>query len=70
MDDERNEYIQLHVTILKEAMKKEGMILGIVIDHKDANNSRLAFIDKERYLKTGLAEGFFVSITEFNKGLL
>lgn len=70
MDDERNEYIQLHVTILKEAMKKEGMILGLVIDHKDADNSKIAFFDKEKYLKTGITDGFFVSLTEFNKGLL
>ena len=70
MDDERYEYIKLHVSVLQEAMKKEGMILALMIDHKDANNSKIAFIDKEKYLKTDFAEGFFVSLTEFNKGLL
>lgn len=70
MDKENKEYIQLHLSILKEAMKKEGLILGIVVDYKDANNSRLAFVDKEKYLKTGIADGVFVSITDFNEGLL
>lgn len=69
MNEDKKEYIQFCITILKEAMKKEGLILGIVID-KDANNSRLAFVDKEKYLKTGIADGVFVSITDFNKGLL
>ena len=70
MTDERKEYIQMCVSILKKAMKEEGVILGIVVNHKDVNNSRIAFVDKEKYLKTGIADGFFVSITDFNDGLL
>ena len=70
MDDERKNFIQLHLSILKKTMKEEGIILGIVIDRKDADNSKIAFIDKEKYLKTGLADGVFVSITDFNEGLL
>lgn len=70
MDKERKEYIQLHLSILKEAMKNEGLILGIVVDRRDANNSKLAFIDKEQFEKTGLADGVFVSITDFNDGLI
>lgn len=70
MDESKKEYMQLHLSILKEAMKNEGLILWIVIDCKDADNSRLAFVDKEKYLKTGVADGVFVSITDFNEGLL
>ena len=70
MNQEKKEYIQLHLSILKEAMKKEGVILGIVVDRNDCNNSRLAFVDKEKYIRTGIADGIFVSITDFNDGLL
>ena len=51
-------------------MSDEKLIFGIVVNREDVNESKLAIIDREKYLKTGIADGFFVSLSELNKGLL
>lgn len=70
MGKEKKEVISALITLLKAEMQKENLMFGIVVDRSDVDNSKLAFMDKDRYLKTGLAEGVFISITDLNKGLL
>lgn len=69
MTDDTKQYIQLHLSMLKEAMKQEGLIFGIAVDKNDVNNSRLCFIDKEQYFK-GKHDGISVSLTDLNRDLL
>lgn len=69
MTDDTKQYIQLHLSILKEAMKQEGLIFGIAVDNSELNNSKLCFIDKEQYFK-GKHDGITVSLQDLNRDLL
>lgn len=69
MTKDTKQYIQLHLDFLKTAMKHEGLIFGIMVDKKNANNSRLCFIDKEQYFK-GKKDGITISLEELNRDLL
>ncbi len=69
MTADQKETVQLHLSILKEAMKREGLIFGIAVDKKEPNNSLLCFIDKEQYFK-GKHDGISVSLTDLNRGLI
>ena len=70
LKEETKQYIAMHLSVLKNVMSDEKLIFGIVVDRKDVNESKLAIIDREKYLKTGIADGFFVSLSDLNKGLL
>ena len=70
LKEETKKYIAMHLSILKNVMSDEKLIFGIVVNREDVNESKLAIIDREKYLKTGIADGFFVSLSELNKGLL
>ncbi len=69
MTADQKETVQLHLSILKEAMKREGLIFGIAVDRKEPNNSLLCFIDKEQYFK-GKHDGASTSLAELNKDLI
>lgn len=56
MTDDTKQYIQLHLLILKEALKKEELIFGIAVDKKNLDNSRLCFIDKKKFLNGKMTE--------------
>ena len=70
LKEETKQYIAMHFSVLKNVMSDEKLVFGIVVDRKDVNESKLAIIDREKYLKTGIADGFFVSLSDLNKGLL
>lgn len=70
LKEETKQYIAMHLSVLKNVMSDEKLIFGIVVDRKDVNESKLAIIDREKYLKTGIADGFFVRLSDLNKGLL
>lgn len=70
MKEETKQYIAMHLSVLKNVMSDERLIFGIVVNKEDVNESKLAIIDREKYLKTGIADGFFVSLSDLNKGLL
>lgn len=38
MTADTKQYIQLHLSILKEAMKQEGVFFGIAVSLQDLNN--------------------------------
>ena len=70
LKEETKQYIAMHLSVLKNVMSDERLIFGIVVNKEDVNESKLAIIDREKYLKTGIADGFFVSLSDLNKGLL
>lgn len=70
MTADTKQYIQLHLSLLKEAMKKEGLIFGIAVDKNEPNNSRLCFIDKKQYLTMAKHDGIIVSLQDLNNGLI
>ena len=70
IDEEVKKTILLYISMLKTQMEKDGIIFGIIVDRNDVNNSKLAFVDKEKYFMECLADGFFISISELNEGLL
>lgn len=70
MTEDTKQYIQLHLSILKEALKKEGLIFGIAVDKDEPNNSRLCFIDKKQLLTGEKNDGITISLTDLNRDLL
>lgn len=70
MTADTKQYIQLHLSILKETMRQEGVIFGIAVDKNEPNNSRLCFIDKEQYLTRSKHDGIMVSLQDLNNGLI
>lgn len=70
MTADTKQYIQLYLSILKEAMKQEGLIFVIAVDKNEPNNSKLCFIDKEQYLTRAKHDGIMVSLQDLNNGLI
>lgn len=70
MTDETKELLQIQLSMLKQTMKDKGVIFAFAVDKTDVNNSSLYFMDKEQYLANGKKDGFGVSLTELNKGLI
>lgn len=69
MTADQKETVQLHLSMLKEATKKEGLIFGVAVDKNEPDNSLLCFIHKEQYFK-GKHDGISVSLAELNNGLI
>ena len=70
MTEETIDLLHIQLEVLKTTMKQEGIILGIVVDKSDVNNSKIVFMDKDKYIATHKMDGFSVSLTDFNKNLL
>lgn len=70
MKESDKELLQTALELLKTEVRNAGCIFGIAVDHNDVDNSKLMIIEREKYLRTGLADGISVSITELNKGLI
>ena len=51
-------------------MKQAGVILGLAVDKSDVNNSKIVFMDKDKYIVTHKMDGFSVSLTDFNNDLI
>lgn len=70
MTDEAKKLLQIQLSMLKQTMKDNGVVLALMIDKLDIDNSGLLFMDKEPYFANGKKDGFGVSLTELNKGLI
>lgn len=68
MTEDKKDTINLHLQLLKSAMKEEGMIFGILVDKKDPSLSKLAFVDKAA-LENGKTDGILVGLDELNNEL-
>lgn len=70
MTDETKEFIQIQLKMLKSTMAQNGVILGLAVDKSDVNNSKIVFMDKDKYITTHKMDGFSVSLTDFNNDLI
>ena len=70
MTDETRDLLHIQLEVLKTTMKQEGIILGIAVDKSDVNNSKIVFMDKDKYIEKHKMDGFSVSLTDFNKNLI
>lgn len=70
MTDETRDLLHIQLSVLKETMKQAGVILGIAVDKSDVNNSKIVFMDKDKYITTQKMDGSSVSLTDFNKNLI
>lgn len=70
MTDEVKQLLQIQLSMLKQTMKGNGVVLALMIDKEDADNSKVLFIDKELYLTEQRTSGISVSLTDFNKDLI
>lgn len=70
MTDETRELLHFQLEVVKTTMKQAGVILGIAVDKSDVNNSKIVFMDKDKYIATRKMDGFSVSLTDFNKELI
>ena len=69
MDREIELVITGYLTALKEYMRKNNLIFGIVVNKIDPDDSRLAVIKKDTYRNEN-PDGIQISLTELNKGLI
>ena len=70
MTDETRDLLKIQLSVLKETMKQAGVILGLTVDKSDVNNSKIVFMDKDKYIAARKMDGFSVSLTDFNKDLI
>lgn len=70
MTDETRDLLHIQLSVLKETMKQAGVILALAVDKFDVDNSKIVFMDKDKYIATHKMDGFSVSLTDFNKDLL
>ena len=70
MTEETIDLLHIQLELLKTTMKQERVILGIAVDKSDVNNSKIVFMDKDKYIATHKMDGFSVSLTDFNKDLI
>lgn len=70
MTDETKQLLRIQLSMLKQTMKDNGVMFAFAIDKTYIDNSKLCFMDKEPYFTNGKKEGFCVSLTELNKGLI
>ena len=70
MTDETRDLLHIQLEVLKTTMKQAGVILGLAVDKSDVDNSKIVFMDKDKYIATRKMDGFSVSLTDFNKDLI
>ena len=70
MTDETRDLLHIQLEVMKTTMKQAGVILGIAVDKYDVDNSKILFMDKDKYIETQKMDGFSVSLTDFNKDLI
>ena len=70
MTGETRDLLRIQLEVLKTTMAQAGVILGVAVDKSDVNNSKIVFMDKDKYIATHKMDGFSVSLTDFNKDLI
>lgn len=66
MKEEAKQAINAALTLLKTTMKTYDVHFAMLIDKKDGNKSRIAFLDRSS-LELGIKDGISVSIDEMNR---
>ena len=70
MTADTKQYIQLHLSFLKEAMKKEGLIFAVATRDGGEHNPKICLIDKGKYMESRKLDGIMVSLQDLNNGLI
>lgn len=70
MTDETKQLLEIQLSMLKQTMKYNGLILALSIDRSDADKSKICFIDKEQYFRDQKTRGISVSLADFNEDLI
>lgn len=70
MEDDTKGLIEIQLSMLKQTMAESGIILALIVDKKNIDNSKIAFVKKDKYMQSGICDGFSISLTEFNKDLI
>ena len=70
MTGETRDLLHIQLEVLKTTMAQAGVILGLAVYKSDVNNSKIVFMDKDKYIATHKMDGFSVSLTDFNKELI
>ena len=70
MTDETRDLLKIQLEVLKTTMAQAGVILCFAVDKSDVNNSKIVFMDKDKYIAKHKMDGFSVSLTDFNKDLI
>lgn len=70
MTDETRDLLHIQLEVLKTTMAQAGVILGLAVNKSDVNNSKIVFMDKNKYIATHKMDGFSVSLADFNKELI
>ena len=70
MTEETRDLLHIQLEVLKTTMKQAEVILGLAVDKSDIENSKIVFMDKDKYIATHKMDGFSVSLTDFNKNLI
>lgn len=70
MTDDTKQSLEIVLSLLKQAMKENGVILGLAVDKKDIDKSKVVFLDKEKYLSTQKMDGISFSLKAFNEDLI
>lgn len=69
MTTETKQLIQMQVSVLKQTMKKEGLVFGVMVNKEDADKSAICFLDKNA-LRNGDKVGLVIGLEELNRGLV
>lgn len=69
MTVEQKQLIQMQVSVLKQTMKKEGLVFGIIINKEDHDKSAICFMDRNA-LAMGERTGIVIGLEELNRGLI
>lgn len=69
MTVEQKQLIQMQVSVLKQTMKKEGIVFGVMVNKENHDKSAICFMDKQA-LARGEREGVVIGLEELNRGLV
>lgn len=69
MTVEQKQLIQMQVSVLKQTMKKEGLVFGILVNKEDNDKSSICFMDRDALVK-GERTGIIIGLEELNRGLV
>lgn len=69
MTTDQKELIQLQFQMLKQTMKKEGLIFGILVDKSNIDNSSIVIMERSAFIE-GEQNGLSISLASLNRGLI
>ena len=69
MTADQKQLIQMQFDLLRQTMKKEGLVFKVLTNREDADKFSLAIIDRDS-LARGENVGIVIGLEELNRGLV